>query len=95
MSKKEAYQKKMQAQLDEWTAEIDKLTAKAQKAQADAQLEYYKHIERLQAQQKEAHARLTEFQQASEDAWEDMCAGMESAWNSLGDAMKSATSRFK
>ncbi|KHE91834.1 MAG: hypothetical protein SCABRO_02440 [Candidatus Scalindua brodae] len=31
MSMKEAYEKKFQAQLDEWKAEIDKLKAKADK----------------------------------------------------------------
>ena len=47
MGMKEAYEKKLQAQLDEWGAEIDKLKAKADKAEADAQLDYYKEIEEL------------------------------------------------
>ena len=63
MGMKEAYQQKLEAQLDEWTADINKMKAKADKADADA--------------------------------WEDLKAGMENAWNSLGNAMKSATSRFK
>ena len=33
--------------------------------------------------------------EADKDAWEDLEAGTESAWDSLGEAVKSATSRFK
>jgi hypothetical protein len=47
MGMKEAYQKKLQAQLDEWNAEIEQLKAKADKAEAESQLEYYKKIEEL------------------------------------------------
>jgi hypothetical protein len=36
MSMKEAYEQKLQAQLDEWGAEIDKLKAKSDNAEADA-----------------------------------------------------------
>ena len=95
MSMKEIYQKKLQAQLDEWSAEIDKLKAKADRAEADAQLEYYKEIEELRSMQKEARSKLLELKNASDDAWEDLKAGMDSSWNIVGNALKSAASRFK
>lgn len=95
MSMKEAYEKKLQAQLDECAAEITRLKAKADKSQADAQIEYYKQIEELKSKQATADERLSELKDASEDAWEDIKAGAESAWDSLSDALKSATSRFK
>jgi len=95
MGMKEAYQQKLEAQLDEWTADINKMKAKADKADADAQLEYYKQIEELRSKQETAQEKLEELKEAGEDAWEDLKAGMENAWNSLGNAMKSATSRFK
>ena len=40
MNMKEAYEKKLEAQMEEWSLEIDKLKAKADKAEADSQLEY-------------------------------------------------------
>jgi chromosome segregation ATPase len=95
MSKKEAYIEKLQAQLDEWDAEIKKLNAKAAKAQADAKLEYHEQIDRIRLQQQEARAKMDELRQSSEDAWEDLVAGMERAWDSLGKAVRSAMSRFK
>ena len=95
MSMKETYEKKLQAQLDEWGAEIDKLKAKADNAEADTQLEYYKQIEELRSTQESAKEKLAALKEASDDAWEDLKAGLDSAWGSLGSALKSATSRFK
>ena len=95
MSMKEAYEKKLQAQLNEWGAEVDKLKAKADKAEADTQLEYYKKIEELRAMQVDANKKITELKEAGDDAWEDLKAGIESAWHSLENALKSAVSRFK
>jgi uncharacterized coiled-coil DUF342 family protein len=95
MSKKEAYEKKLQAQLDEWNAEIDKLREKADKAGADAQLEYYRQIDELRAKQQQSNQKLAELKAASDDAWEDMKAGVDSARDSLGRSLKSAKSRFK
>lgn len=95
MNMKEAYQKKLQAQLDEWNSEIDILKAKADKAEADSQLEYYKKIEELRSMQEEANNKLIELKDASDDAWEDLKAGMENAWDSLENALKSAKSRFE
>jgi len=95
MSMKEAYEQKLQSQLDEWGAEIDKLKAKADSAEADAQLEYYKQIEELRSTQEAASEKLSELKDAGDDAWEDLKAGMDSAWDSLGSAIKSAAARFR
>lgn len=95
MSQKQAYEKKLRAQLDEWNSEIDRLKAKAESAEADAQLEYYKHIEELRTRQEAARTKLEELENASEDAWEDLKAGVESAWDDLGQAIRSAATRFK
>lgn len=95
MSMKEAYEKKLQAKLDEWSADIDKLKARADSAEADAQLEYYKQIEELRSMRDDAKKKLEELQQAGDDAWEDLKAGIDSAWDSLGSSIKSAMSRFR
>tara|TARA_R110002095_G_scaffold216066_1_gene211961 strand:- start:2522 stop:2809 length:288 start_codon:yes stop_codon:yes gene_type:complete len=95
MSTKEIYQKKLRAQLNEWSAEIDKLRAQADKAGADAQLRYYQQIEELRSMHEAASSKLAELKDASDDSWTDLKAGMDSAWSTIGDALKSATSRFK
>jgi hypothetical protein len=91
---KEAYEKKLQGQLDEWGAEIDKLKAKADSAEADTQLSYYKQIEELRSMQDAARKKLDELKDASDDAWEDLKVGIDSAWDSLSRSVKSAISRF-
>ncbi|TWI68543.1 hypothetical protein LZ24_02516 [Desulfobotulus alkaliphilus] len=95
MSMKKEYEQKLQAQLDEWGIRIDKLKAKADIKKADAQLEYHKQIEELRSQRESASNKLAELKSASGDAWEDLKAGIDSSWDSLGNAVKSAVSRFK
>jgi hypothetical protein len=92
---KEAYEKKLQAQLNNWGAEINKLRAKADKAAADTKLEYQEQIEELKDMQETAAEKLAELREAGDDAWEDLKAGIESAWGSLHEAIKSINSRFQ
>jgi len=94
-SDREAYEKKLQAQLDQWQAEMDKLKAKADAAEADARIEYQKQIDRLEAQRQDALKQMKEFQEAGDSAWKDMKAGMESAWASLHESLEKARSRFR
>lgn len=95
MIMKEEYQKKLQAQLDEWGPEIDKLKAVADKAKTGLQGEYYKEIEDLRSKQQAAQQKLHELKGASEEAWGDLKTGIETAWGTLGDTLKLAASRFK
>jgi hypothetical protein len=44
---------------------------------------------------KKRSKKLGELKEAGEDAWEDLKPGINSAWDSLGDALKSTTNRFK
>ena len=94
MSEKQAYEKKVRAQYDEWSAEIDKLKAKANSVEADMQLEYEEKIKELRTLQAAAEEKLEELKNSSDDAWEDVKAGLDAAWDSLGNALRSARSRF-
>ncbi len=94
MDRKDAYQDKLQAQLDEWKAQIAKLRAKAEQAQADARLKYMEEVDELRAHQKKAEVRLDELQRAQGEAWKDMKSGVEAAWDEMGEAMKRARKRF-
>lgn len=86
---------KLQAQIDERQADIDKLKAKAEGVDANIQLEYHKQIEELHLKRDAAQKKFNELKEASEESWEDLKAGVELSWNSLGEAVKSAISRFK
>ena len=95
MENKEAFEKRLEAQLDEWDAEVRRLKATAEKAQASARVQYFKNIEELEAMQEKAKKRLEEIQRANETAWQDLRAGAEAAWEDMVTAVKVARSRFK
>jgi len=95
MSTKEDFLRKMHAKLDQWNAEIDALTAKADAAKAEARAEYHKQLETLRGKRDQASSKLNELESAGEGAWQDLKAGVELAWESVSEAVRSATSRFK
>lgn len=67
MINKDAYQQKLQAQLNEWKAHADLLKAKAEGASADLQIELNKQIEQLKGLQGEAQAKFDELRSATGD----------------------------
>jgi hypothetical protein len=95
MGTKDEYVRKMHAKLDLWNAEIDGLAAKADQVSADARAGYYKQIEALRSRRDDAKKTMAQLQNAGEGAWRDMKAGMEMAWDAMGEAIDSAKSRFK
>lgn len=95
MSTKDEFVQKMHARLDQWNAEIDALTAKADAAEANARAEYHKQLEALRGKRDHARSKLNEVESASEGAWQDLKAGVELAWESVSEAVRSATARFK
>ncbi|MDX1705726.1 hypothetical protein [Pseudidiomarina sp.] len=48
MSDKEAYEKKYEAQIEEWRAELDQLKAKVKKASGEAEVKYRNKIDELE-----------------------------------------------
>lgn len=95
MSKRDAYIQKLHTKIDEWNADIDKLAAKTQQAEADARIEYQEQIDALKRQRREVENKLADLKQSGEGAWEDLRAGLDLAFESMNEAVKSAISRFK
>lgn len=95
MTMREDYVRKMEAKLEQWNAEIDTLIVKAALAEAELKTEYNEQIEVLRNKQIEARVKLEALRDASDEAWKDMRAGVEMAWDSVGEAINSALSRFK
>lgn len=95
MSTQELYKQKFQAQLDEWKADIGKLKARAEIETADAQIAMHKQVETLEHGIDEAQKKLVELGAASEEAWESVKAGVESAWVSLKTTFSETKDKFK
>jgi hypothetical protein len=95
MSEKKLYQQKMEAKLDEWKAEVDLLKAKASGASANAKLKLNQQVKDLEAKIGQGKAKVAELANASEESWDSIKEGIESAWGSLKSAFKDAASKFK
>lgn len=95
MKNKKLFQQKKQAQLDEWSAELDKLKAKASNFSADAQLKANKLIKELKIKIEDGKKKLSELGSASEDSWESIKGGIETAWDSMKTAITDAVNKFK
>ncbi|MDD3618115.1 MAG: coiled coil domain-containing protein [Desulfobulbaceae bacterium] len=95
MSMKDAYQKKMEAQLKEWSAKIDVLKAKADKAGAEQKIKYNEMIESLRARQGKVREKLDKLRASSGTAWEEVRGSVEHAWDELKNAVERAGKKFK
>jgi chromosome segregation ATPase len=92
---RDAYVQKIKAKLDEWNAEIDRLEAQARQKEADAQTRLQEQIDQVKAKRQTAEEKLDDVRQAGGDAWEDLKSGLELATEAVGDALRSARSRFQ
>ncbi|SFE55380.1 sll1863 family stress response protein [Roseivivax sediminis] len=91
---KSAYQRRVEAKLDEWQAEIDRLRAKARGEAAEKQIEYEREAKDLEIKKQEMRQRYDELKRNSGEAWRDVRQGLDSAWDSVEAAFKKARARF-
>ncbi|TVR28384.1 MAG: hypothetical protein EA390_12120 [Balneolaceae bacterium] len=92
--KKEAYKRKIEAQLDVWKMETEKLKAKARKAKADGEIKFSKEIETLEAKRNDLRARLKKLEASGKDAWGDIKAGIDRAGKELRESIDKAKEKF-
>ncbi len=86
-----AYEEKMRAQIDELDAKIELLRSKARSASADAQVEFGKRANELEAKAGAVRAQLKELANASEEKWQEMKASVENAYNQFKKELDEAT----
>lgn len=95
MSKREAYKQKMQGELDLVLAKILEFRGAARIAVADARVQATSTIEDLERRFDKTKAKLSEMNDASDDAWESVKDGVEKAWGDLRTAFGEAKERFQ
>lgn len=83
MGEKEAYIKKMNAQIREWKADLDKTVAQFDKAKAGAEIEYHKRAKQLNKKRKELEQELAKLQKAGEQGWEEIQARADKTWKDI------------
>jgi phage-related minor tail protein len=91
MSKRETYESKMRAQLDELKTEIAGLGKKAEQAEINLELEYYTLIDELQLKLEATEQKFELLLQANEDTWEEFKSELEHSWVSLRDLIRAIT----
>jgi predicted nucleic acid-binding Zn-ribbon protein len=92
---RDEYVKMMKSKLDEWNAQISQLETMARQKEAQARLDYQQRVDALKEKRQALESRLEQVRQAGEGAWEDMKTGAELAAGALGEALRSAASRFQ
>jgi hypothetical protein len=95
MSTKEAYKQKIEAELELAQAKIDEFKAQSKISTADARIKYAKHVDEIEQRVGATKAKLKELGEASEEAWEQLKDGVESAWGALSTAIRNAAAKFK
>lgn len=95
MSTKEAYRQKINAELGLAQAKLLEFKAEAKNAAADVSVKYNEHLDEIQRMVDTTKEKLKELDSAGEDAWEHLKTGIESAWNSLGNALKDTADKFQ
>jgi hypothetical protein len=95
MSTKEAYKQKIEAELELAQAKLAEFKAKAKSSAADTRIKYSKQVDELEQKVDATKVKLKELGDASDDAWEQLKVGVESAWDALSTAIRNAAAKFK
>lgn len=93
-SARDDYVERLKTQLGGWSADIEMLKARAGKISDDAKAEYEEQLAGLREQRDALAARVAELQAASDDAWEGLKQGAQTAWDRAKDSFQKAMSRF-
>ena len=98
METKDSYLKKMKEKFDDlnykWNIERNKLEAKTQQAKIEVKEKFDEKLKTLQERREQMRQKLEQIDNASEEAWRDIKEGVDSAWQSLNEAIKKARSHF-
>jgi chromosome segregation ATPase len=98
METKDSYLKKMKEKFDDlnykWNIERNKLEAKTQQAKVEVKEKFEEKLKTLQDRREQMRQKLDQIDNAGEEAWRDIKKGVDSAWQSLNEAIKKARSHF-
>ncbi|NIW80250.1 MAG: coiled coil domain-containing protein [Calditrichae bacterium] len=93
-TKKEIYQQKMEAKLDQLNAQIDTYIAKFDENKADAKMEIQETIDELTNQQKSVERKLNQMKSSGKDAWMEMRSGLDDAVDQLENSYNQAVEKM-
>jgi hypothetical protein len=95
MSTKEAYQKKIDAELELVQAKLAKFKAQGMVITAEARIKHAKHVDELEQKFDATKAKLKELGEADEHVWEQLKDGVEDMWSTLQSTLENTVTTFK
>lgn len=88
MSVREAYQKQMEARINECSARIDVLKFKADRTAVDKQIEVREYFASLQKGKRRVREKLARLSKSSELEWKQYKEEVDHAWDELKNAVE-------
>ena len=95
MSTKDAYQKKIEAEVELALAKLAKLKAQARASTADARIKYSKQIDTLEQEVVAIRIKVKEMAAVGDDSWEQLKYGVERGWSALHTAVQDAVAKYR
>jgi len=95
MSKREEYQHKLQARLEEGKADLAKLKTQASESKEENKSAMQEKINDMEAQLEHFKGKLAELRDAGEDRWEELKDNIEATWHSWSESIRDMFSKHK
>jgi chromosome segregation ATPase len=95
MTARDAYVRRLKAELDECTAELGTLEAEIQELDEDRRMRYEDMVQEVRRRCEEAGEIVVRLQGATEETRGELREGAETAWDSLKESFRKAKSEFK
>ncbi|QQS05556.1 MAG: coiled coil domain-containing protein [Fibrobacterota bacterium] len=95
MSKRDSYKQKIQGELDLILAKILEFKAHAKIAVADTRIQAHSTIQDLERKVDHTKERLADLNASSDDAWDSIKSGVETAWGDLRTSFGKAKEHFQ
>ncbi|MGJ3249169.1 MAG: hypothetical protein ACFE0I_24230 [Elainellaceae cyanobacterium] len=92
---REAYQHRIQAQLESLIEKAEVLNSKPVPTDKDAKVQHYYRLELLNGKQKVLREKLEELQEASESTWDNLQAGFEIIWDDFKETFNTLISEIE
>ena len=95
MDKSSVYLEKIDANLMQYNAKLAGMKARVAEVHADMKLEYLSQVDALEKKRDDFLLRYEKLKETNGQAWLDVKAGTEKAWNEMECSIEKASSRFK
>ena len=90
----DAYRQKIDAQMKEMKAKMVMLESEAEKSSADMRIKYQTKVDELKPRFKEIEEKVNQLSDSSQEAWDEVRAGIDKSMSELRMALANATKHF-